>query len=73
MMDENDKFSCEYTKFETYYPINMENFKRAQVPIEDMIEKSNYIFQIFIKFMFENDTPFINQDMPILIVYKYKK
>jgi hypothetical protein len=39
-----------------------------------MIEKSNYISQIFIKFVFENDIPFLNQGVvAILIVYKYKK
>ena len=66
-MDENDKFSCDYKQFDTYYPKNIESIKNGSITIEEMISKSGYISQMFIKFSFENDIPFLNEGVSILI------
>ena len=66
-MDENDKFSCDYKQFDAYYPKNIESIKNGSITIEEMISKSGYISQMFIKFSFENDIPFLNEGVSILI------
>ena len=66
-MDENEKFSYEYKKFDTYYPKKMESVKSELVTINDMIDSSKYISQMFIKFFSENDIPFLNEGVSILI------
>ena len=66
-MDDNEKFSYEYKKFDNYYPKAMESQISDLITIKDMVNSSKYISQIFIKFFSENDIPFLNEGVTILI------
>ena len=66
-MDENEKFSCDYKKLDNYYPKQTESIKIEHLTIEDMINNSGFISEMFIKFAYENDIPFLNEGVAILI------
>ena len=66
-MDENEKFSYEYKKLDNYYPKEMESRISELITIKKMVDSSKYISQIFIKFFYENDIPFLNEGVSILI------
>ena len=66
-MDENEKFSCDYKKFDNYYPKEIESIKSEPLTIEDMITNSRFISESFLKFVSENDVPFLNEGVCLLI------
>ena len=66
-MDENEKFVCDYKQFGTYYPKNINSIESDSLTIENMISSSRYISQMFIKYASENDIPFLNEGVAILI------
>jgi len=66
-MDENEKFSCDYKMFDNYYPKEIESIRNDPLKIEKMISNSISISQMFIKFASENDIPFSNEGVAILI------
>ena len=66
-MDENERFVCDYKQFDTYYPKNINSIESDSLTIENMISSSRYISQMFIKYASENDIPFLNEGVAILI------
>ena len=66
-MDDNEKFSYEYKKLDNYYPKSMESKESDLITIKNMVDSSKYISQIFIKNFTENDIPFLNEGVTILI------
>ena len=66
-MDNSEKFSCDYKKMDNYIPKEVESVKKGTFSIEELIAASTYITKVFIKMASENDIPFLNEGVAILI------
>ena len=67
LMDENEKFSCNYKELNNYFPSANYKITDGNFNIESMISYSGYISQIFIKYAIEYNIPFLNEGVAILI------
>jgi hypothetical protein len=66
-IDENYKFSFDYTVLDNYLPKNIGSQEMLKPSFKSFVESSHYISKTFIKIFTESDVPFLNEGVSILI------